>query len=104
VSILTRKPDYIAARLALAELKVKGDDTEGALADLREAARAQPGSELIFEQIGDLEKARGKWGSDGEVLRNGAREHTGSQRDEEASKQNARRSDKALTSATHPVR
>jgi tetratricopeptide (TPR) repeat protein len=40
-------------------LKVKSDDTEGALADLREAASAQPGREMIFKQIGDLKKARG---------------------------------------------
>ena len=45
--------------LALAELKAKSGDSSGALADLREAAKTQPGSALIYEQIGDMEKARG---------------------------------------------
>jgi tetratricopeptide (TPR) repeat protein len=58
-AILTRKPDYVAARLALADLKAKTGDSGGALADLQEAAKTQPGSEVIYEQIGDLEKARG---------------------------------------------
>ena len=42
-----------------AELKAKTGDLNGALADLREAAKTQPGSAVIYEQIGDLEKARG---------------------------------------------
>ena len=58
-AILARKRDYVAARLALAELKAKSGDSSGALADLREAAKTQPGSALIYEQIGDMEKARG---------------------------------------------
>jgi len=43
----------------LAELKAKAGDSTGALADFEEAVKAQPGSALIYEQIGDLEKARG---------------------------------------------
>ena len=31
----------------------------GALADLKEAVKAQPGSAMIHEHIGDLKKARG---------------------------------------------
>jgi tetratricopeptide (TPR) repeat protein len=57
--ILDRKPDYVVARLALAELKAKSGDRAGALAELREAARTQPRSARIYEQIGDLEKSGG---------------------------------------------
>jgi tetratricopeptide (TPR) repeat protein len=58
--VLMLKPDYVAAQLALAGLLNKGGDAEGALNELRTASTADPQNAAIFEQIGDIEAARGR--------------------------------------------
>jgi tetratricopeptide (TPR) repeat protein len=58
--VLALKPDYIAAHLALAQLLAKSGDAEGALTELRSAAAADPKNAGVFEQIGDVEVARGR--------------------------------------------
>ena len=50
----------MAARLALAELHEKASDPEAALEQLNQARARQPENAVIFEQIGDLEQARGR--------------------------------------------
>jgi hypothetical protein len=57
-AILNLKPDYVAARLALADVQAKAGEIDLALAQLREALRQQPGNPLLYEQIGDLEASR----------------------------------------------
>ena len=58
--VLTIKPEYVAAHLALAQLLSKSGDAEGALTEFRGASAADPQNAAIFEQIGDLEAARGR--------------------------------------------
>ena len=57
-AILKIRPEYVAARLALAGLLEKTGDRDRAAAELRAAAKAEPGSSSIWERLGDLEKAR----------------------------------------------
>ena len=57
---MTLRPEYIAARVALAGLLNKTGDTEGALNQLRQAAASNPRNSEVFEQIGDIEAARGR--------------------------------------------
>ena len=59
--VVKQKPDYVAARLALAELLVKVKNVDAALGEFREASKLQPENALIFEQIGDLERARNRY-------------------------------------------
>ena len=58
-AVVRAKPDYVAARTALAELYVKNHDNPAAIEQLRESARLDPQSAPIFERIGDLESASG---------------------------------------------
>ena len=58
--IVEALPDYVAARLALAELHEKAGDHEAALEQLNQARTRQPENTVILEQIGDLEKTRGR--------------------------------------------
>jgi protein O-mannosyl-transferase len=58
--VLALKPDYIAARVMLARLLAKTGDTEGALRELGETAKLDPQDSEVFEQIGDIEAARGR--------------------------------------------
>lgn len=58
--VLALKPDYIAAHVALAQLLSKTGDAEGALTELRSASTADPKNAGLFEQIGDIEAARGR--------------------------------------------
>ena len=58
--IVEALPNYVAARLALAELHEKASDPEAALEQLDQARARQPENAVIFEQIGDLEQARGR--------------------------------------------
>jgi tetratricopeptide (TPR) repeat protein len=51
-AVLAAKPDYVAARIALASELAKSGDVDGAISELRRAN--------AFEQIGDLEAARGR--------------------------------------------
>jgi tetratricopeptide (TPR) repeat protein len=55
-TILKSRPDYVAARVALAGLLEKSGDLDGAMAELR---LAPPGNTLAQERIGDIESARG---------------------------------------------
>ena len=59
-AIVEALPNYVAARLALAELHEKASDPEAALEQLNQARARQPENAVIFEQIGDLEQARGR--------------------------------------------
>jgi predicted Zn-dependent protease len=56
--ILEAKPDYPAARIALAGLLAKSGDTGGAIQELRSISTTGPQNPEIFEQIGDLEAGR----------------------------------------------
>jgi tetratricopeptide (TPR) repeat protein len=58
--VLALKPAYVGARLALADLLAKSGDNDGALNELRSASQADPANFAIFEQIGDIEAARGR--------------------------------------------
>lgn len=60
-AVLKAKPDYVAARLALADLQQKAGNRDEALANLRQVAQQQP-NVLVFEQLGDAEKAAGRSG------------------------------------------
>ncbi len=57
---LKARPEYSAARLELARLQLAAGNRDGALANLREVARQQPANALVWEQIGDAEKAAGR--------------------------------------------
>jgi len=58
--IVRRKPDYTAARLALAGLLLKTNDASGAREEIQRALAAEPGSAVILEQLGDLEKSQNR--------------------------------------------
>jgi tetratricopeptide (TPR) repeat protein len=59
-AISAAQPNYLAARLALAGALQKAGDAEGAAAALKAALALEPSSSMIFERIGDLEKARNR--------------------------------------------
>ncbi len=56
--VLTAKPDYVGARLALAGLLVKTGATDQALEQLRQVSKEDARDPEVFEQIGDLEAGR----------------------------------------------
>src|SRR5262249_54580208 len=58
-AVLKLPPDYVAARLALAELLAASGKPEDALAQLQEVLKRKPQDALAYERIGDVEKARG---------------------------------------------
>ena len=53
--ILGARPDYLAARLAVADLLEKSGDVAGAVQELRQALKADGKNAAIYERIGDLE-------------------------------------------------
>jgi len=55
--VVGTKPEYTAARKALAGLYLKADQPEMALAQLREAAKQETQNVSLWEQIGDAEKS-----------------------------------------------
>ena len=55
---LEAKPEYVAARIALADLLAKSGDRDGALDQLRQATKQDAQDPDLFERIGDLEAAR----------------------------------------------
>ncbi len=59
-AIAAAQPKYLAARLALAGVLQKAGDAEGAAAELKAALALEPSSSMIFERIGDMEKARNR--------------------------------------------
>jgi tetratricopeptide (TPR) repeat protein len=59
-AVLDQKPDYVAARLALAALLSAAGRHAQALDELRQALQVQPENALIHESIGDAEMARGR--------------------------------------------
>ncbi|MFN0170868.1 MAG: tetratricopeptide repeat protein [Bryobacteraceae bacterium] len=59
-AVLRERGDYVAAHLALASLLVKTGDTTGAFEQLTVARRLEPSSAIIAEQLGDLERSRGR--------------------------------------------
>ena len=56
--VLEAKPDYVAARIALADLLAKTNDRDGALDQLRQVTKQNSQDPALFERIGDLEAAR----------------------------------------------
>ena len=54
------RPNYIAVRLALAELYEQKQDFENAASELRESLTLQPANPLLLERLGDLESDRGR--------------------------------------------
>ncbi len=57
--VLAAKPEYPAARLALAGLLAKTGDADNALEQLRQVSKQDQRNGEVFEQIGDLEAKRG---------------------------------------------
>jgi len=55
--VLDAKPDYVAARIALADLLAKTNDRDGALDQLNQAAKRNSQNPALLERIGDLEAA-----------------------------------------------
>jgi tetratricopeptide (TPR) repeat protein len=58
-TIVASKPDFLAARLALADLESKANNLTAALTELREVDKLQPGNAEVLERIGDLELQNG---------------------------------------------
>jgi predicted negative regulator of RcsB-dependent stress response len=56
--VLEEKPDYVAARIALADILAKTNDRDGALDQLRQVTKLDSQDPALFERIGDLEAAR----------------------------------------------
>jgi tetratricopeptide (TPR) repeat protein len=57
--IVRDQPDYIAARVALAELQAEAGEPGQALWHLREALDRRPANAAVLEKIGDVETSRG---------------------------------------------
>jgi Tfp pilus assembly protein PilF len=57
--VVNMKPEYTAARVALAGLYLKANQAEPAIAQLREAAQHDRQNASIQEMIGDAEKSLG---------------------------------------------
>ena len=62
-AVLKLKPDYVAARRALADLLLKSHKPDAALLQLREILKRTPRNTEINEQVGDLEKSLGHTGA-----------------------------------------
>lgn len=54
------RPEYVAARRALADVYVKLKNTDAAIQQLQAAVKAQPRNALVYEQLGDIEQSRGR--------------------------------------------
>src|SRR5262249_48822953 len=57
---LAIRPEYLAARLALAGLLEKTGDADSAVGELRQALQRDPKNAGIYERIGDLEAGRNR--------------------------------------------
>ena len=57
--LIASKPEYVAARRALAELQAKIGNYDSAIQQLQEVLKTNASNPLILEQMGDVEKARG---------------------------------------------
>ena len=55
--IVNAKPEYVAARTALAELLIKSNQTQAGLDELRAASRLDAQNAAVWERIGDVEKS-----------------------------------------------
>lgn len=58
--IVAAQPKYLAARMAFAAALQKAGDADAAASELKAALAIEPESSMIFERIGDLEKARNR--------------------------------------------
>ena len=54
-AILSARPDYLAARLAVVDLLEKSGDAAGAVQELQQALKIDDKNAAIYERIGDLE-------------------------------------------------
>ena len=59
-AVLSSKPDYVGARLALAGLLARSGNPDAAVEQLQEALKRKPRSPLVYEHLGDIEMARGR--------------------------------------------
>ena len=59
-AVLKERPDYLAARLALAGVLEKTGEADAALMELQAALILEPASAAIHERIGDLERSRNR--------------------------------------------
>jgi predicted Zn-dependent protease len=57
VYVVGLKPEFPAARTALAGLYLKANQADLAIVQLREAAKQEPKNASVWEQIGDAEKS-----------------------------------------------
>jgi tetratricopeptide (TPR) repeat protein len=60
LAVVHRRPDYLAARVAAADQLAKAGRPEEALNQLQETLKLQPQNGAVYEQLGDLEKTRGR--------------------------------------------
>jgi tetratricopeptide (TPR) repeat protein len=58
--VVRQKPEYVGARLALADLYLLQGAVDAARDQLLEAARLQPDNAEVLEKLGDAEQARGR--------------------------------------------
>jgi tetratricopeptide (TPR) repeat protein len=58
--VVSAKPEYVAARTALAGLYLKANRIDLGIEQLRAAAKLDAQNASIWEQIGDAEKARNR--------------------------------------------
>ncbi len=59
-AVLSSKPDFVGARMALAGLLARSGNPDDAVEQLQEALQRKPRSPLVYEQLGDIEMARGR--------------------------------------------
>ena len=57
--VVRLKPEYVAARMALADVLAKQGNSADAVEQLRQALKQQPRSVMVYERMGDVEKSRG---------------------------------------------
>jgi predicted negative regulator of RcsB-dependent stress response len=55
--VLESKPEYVAARIALADVLIKTNDRDGALDQLRQVTKQDARDPALLERMGDLEAA-----------------------------------------------
>ncbi|MDZ4801678.1 MAG: tetratricopeptide repeat protein [Bryobacteraceae bacterium] len=58
--VVALRPEYVAARRALADVYVQLKNADAAVLQLRAALQAQPRNALVYEQLGDIEQSRGR--------------------------------------------